>query len=65
MEKNYRSGSGSTSGGGQSMEGMQFFQKNQYYPRTKVNVSDITDQENFHSTQENKESTFNNIKVRF
>jgi len=52
VEKNYRSGSGSTSGG-TSIEGIQYMKNmginegggsHQYYTKPKLNVSDITEQ---------------------
>lgn len=64
-ERNYKSGgSGSTSGGGHSMEGMMYIKKANFYPnKVKHNVSDMTDQENIHSINEDKESMFYPTKV--
>lgn len=68
VERNYKSGgSGSNgthnSGGGHSMENMVYVKKNQFYPRTKLNVSDMTEQENMHSINEDKESVFHSGNV--
>jgi hypothetical protein len=60
-DRNYRSGgSGSTSGGGASMDKMQY-NKAQFYPKKKLNVSDMTEQENL--MHEDKESVFYSAQV--
>ena len=62
-DKQYRSGGSGSTSGGTSMEGMQYF-KNQYYPRMNLNVSDVTDQQNVHSMQDDKDSVFYSAQVR-
>ena len=64
MEKNYRSGGSGSTSGGTSVDGVNYF-KNQFYPRVKLNVSDMTEQISIHHPQDENESIFYQVKVIF
>ena len=51
VDRSYRSGGSGSTSGGKSMENMPYF-KNQYYQRTKLNVSNVGEPSSMHSIQE-------------
>lgn len=62
VEKNYRSGGSGSTSGGTSVDGVNYF-KNQFYPRVKLNISDMTDQMSIQHPSDRPESIFYQVQV--
>lgn len=56
VDRSYRSGGSGSHGGGKSMENIQHV-KNQYYPKPKLNMSDINDPQVMQSIHEDTYSS--------